>query len=151
TNGVFTDFASSDANAWANPRFLYTPLAEYQRPRFDVGGAVFDYVTGEFLDLRRLIPLEQWTPVIGIDAHSLPDLLNGIDPILKEVNVILTDVGGDPLGPPGNGGFNPMTGLETFTNTFRFPIDFANAVNRDFAFNGCWVWHDTENNFVFDQ
>ncbi len=150
-------------NAWAHPRFMYTPVAEYNRPRFDVGGATFDFVSGEFLELRKLVPLDNWREVIAIDAHGNPTFdFNGpvqsrdtapIDAALKEVNVIFTDIGADPNGPPGNGGFNPTQGLETFTNAFAFPLGghLDNAVGHDFAFNGAWVWCDSNNDGFFNQ
>ncbi|HRI87429.1 MAG TPA: hypothetical protein PK869_04155, partial [Candidatus Hydrogenedentes bacterium] len=147
-------------NAWAHPRTVYTPLSEYHRPRFDVTGSAFDFVAGEFVELRELISLENWKSVIGIDAHGGSTLgspgvdTDGVakDPVLKEVNVILTDIGADPLGPPGNGGFNPVQGLETHVDGgFVLEDNVNTAVNRDFTFNGVWVFYDTNNDGFFDQ
>lgn len=149
-------------NAWAHPRFMYTPLAEYSRPRFDVGGATFDFVTGEFLELQKLVPLDNWREVIAIDMHgpAQPELRPKfpspadvtVEAAIKEVNLILTDIGADPNGPAGNGGFNPMQGLESFTNENAFPLQahINDASGRDFAFNGAWVYFDTNNNGFFD-
>ncbi|MCC6797663.1 MAG: IPT/TIG domain-containing protein [Candidatus Hydrogenedentes bacterium] len=150
-------------NSWAHPYFMYTPIAEYSRPRFDVGGATFDFVSGEFLQLQKLLPLENWRPVVAIDMHGpaqetlspkFPNLrfTTPIDAAIEEVNVILTDIGGDPNGPPGNGGFNPTNGLETFTDSMAFPesAHINDALGRDFAYNGCWVWFDTNNDGFFD-
>ncbi|MCC6491027.1 MAG: DUF11 domain-containing protein, partial [Candidatus Hydrogenedentes bacterium] len=154
------------ANAWAHPRRLYTPLAEYRRPRYDALSTAFDLVTGEFLELRQLFPLDQWTPVIGINMHGVhtvrqaglinvigPDAIS-TGPQLKEVNIILTDVGADPNGPAGNGGFNPLKGLETInTDIDSDSADFNPdvSIRTDFGFSGLWVFHDTNNDGVFQQ
>ncbi|HOQ90403.1 MAG TPA: hypothetical protein PLX03_09725, partial [Candidatus Hydrogenedentes bacterium] len=70
---------------------------------------------------------------------------------LREVNVILTDVGADPYGPPGNGGFDPRNGLKRITvNTWGYPIYDEEAKGDDLTYNGIWVWHDTNNNGLFD-
>jgi len=158
-------FQEDDYNNWNWPIHMYTPLAEHRRPRFDVAGAVFDFVTGEWLELRRLVSLDAWTAVLGINAHStshVETFFNGTSTFypfvppepasLIEVNLIMTDVGGDPLGPPGNGGFNPTEGLETSTSEIYAPgqIDAAFAAGPDVVFNGAWVFHDTNNNFLFD-
>ncbi len=154
------------SNAWAHPRRYYTPLAEYRRPRFDAIGTAFDLVGGEFLDLRRLFPLDQWTPVIGINMHGFngpigltsggiadpPSRYTG--PALREVNVILTDIGANPNAPAGNGGFNPNQALENMTNERdSTSADFNpdESIRRDFGFNGIWIFHDTNGNGVFDQ
>ncbi|MDZ4858667.1 MAG: hypothetical protein SGI88_06760, partial [Candidatus Hydrogenedentes bacterium] len=146
------------ANAWAHPRSVYTPLEEYHRPRFDVGGAAFDFVAGEYVELRQLISLDNWKSLIGINAHGAPTVsTSGFftepkDAILKEVNVILTDIGADPFGAPGNGGFNPVQGLETHVDGgFLLDENVNTAINRDFGFNGLWVFYDTNNNGAFDQ
>lgn len=152
TSGYFTDLDNVDGNSWNWPANLYTPLSEYRRPRYDVSGTAFDFVTGEYLDLRRVIPTEQFIPVIGINMHA-PTVLRGTEPRedtwITEVNVVFTDIGGDPNSPPGSGGFNPTQGFETFR---RNSISSTNsAFGLDYAFNGVWVWHDTNNNGVFDQ
>lgn len=173
SSGPLTNIFNPEfANAWAHPRFLYTPQAEYSRPRFDVAGSAFDFVTGEFIDLRRLFPLEQWMPVIGINLHGAPaprqqfypnetggpwfGLIDGGPATIKEVNVIFTDIGGDPNGPAGNGGFNPMQGFETFTQTIvggggsgSFNPDLSSLT--DYSYNGVNVFHDTNENGFFDQ
>lgn len=118
---------------------------------------MFDFVEGEYLDLRRLLSLDNWAPVIGINLHggeSVDD--DGISKpqILREVNVILTDIGGDPDGQQGNGGFNPAQGLESFTDLGTSlgggDFDGDTAINRDFSFNGLTVFFDTNGNGAFD-
>lgn len=151
------------ANAWAHPRRYYTPLGEYRRPRFDAIGTAFDLVAGEILELRQLMPLDQWTPVIGMTLHGYGSPREdgfGLDEPtagkLKEVNVILTDIGADPAAPAGSGGFSAINGLETLTNAVFSPGG-GGAFNpdesqlRDHGFNGIWVFQDTNGNGVFDQ
>jgi uncharacterized repeat protein (TIGR01451 family) len=158
------------SNAWAHPRRMYTPLGEYRRPRFDALGTAFDLVTGEFLEMRQLMSLDQWTPVIGINLHGYASLRESNNnprnlfnpypgaPALKEVNVILTDIGANPAAPPGDGGFNPTNALETLTHDSdstgghgsNCGFSPGDAIRRDFSFNGVWVFHDTNGNFTFD-
>jgi len=152
-----------ETNSWNWPTKLYTPLAEHRRPRFDVAGEVVDFVTGEWLEMRRLMSLDNWTPLLGIDAHSVSAVKGDFDnqfvsanlaspAELIEVNLILTDVGADPLGPPGNGGFNPRTMLENSTSEIYAPgsINAAFASGPDVTFNGAWVFADTNGNALFD-
>ncbi|HQL96159.1 MAG TPA: hypothetical protein PL005_15900, partial [Candidatus Hydrogenedentes bacterium] len=90
--------------------------------------------------------VESWVPLLGIDAHGLPGWGGSPQPTL--LSLALTDVGGDPFGPPGNGGFDPREGLEKFTTVRR---DDGNSANgEDYAFNGLWLWHDTNGNGQFD-
>lgn len=151
------------SDAWSYPHFLYTPLAEHSRPRWNKAEQLLDVVAGEFIQVRELVGLDSWTSVLGINAHStkpvhfaedtdVPRVMSAKDAIqLREVNVIITDIGADPYGPPGNGGFDPRTGLETMTdNTWGLPIFNEEVFSRELTFNGVWVWHDTNNNGVFD-
>ena len=70
---------------------------------------------------------------------------------LREVNLILTDIGADPFGAPGNGGFNPNDALKRVTTKVGVTsMAIETALNADITFNGAWVWHDTNNNGVFD-
>lgn len=149
------------ANAWNYPKYLYTPFAERLRPRYDKVGNFFDLVTGEWMDVRNLFPLEQWNAVIGITAHGAEKTVDD-DPTatgnkisfpgeMDEVNVVLTDIGADPL-VPGSGGFDPRTALHTVTdegNVFT-GTDTHHAKGNDFAFSGLWVFHDTNGNNIFD-
>lgn len=152
-------------NAWAHPRHFYTPLAEHSRPRWDLPGTISDFVAGEWLELRELFPIESWVPVIGINAHSTTTwhmtssngrgfLDEDID--LREVNVILTDIGADKDGYQGNGGFDPRTMLDPLTaysvGNFNSGAggDASFAIGTDFTFNGLWVFHDTNENGLFD-
>jgi PKD repeat protein len=154
-------FGVGEYDAWSNGRVLYTPLAEHSRPRWNAPGHLINAVGGEFLELRSLVGLEQWLPVVGINAHStapvhIYDGTNGPRTYfenlsqLSEVNLVVTDVGGDPFGPPGNGGFNPMDMLH------RESLDTVNSGSNDYAigsdvtFSGAWVWHDTNNNGLFE-
>lgn len=163
-------FQPAHANAWNWSRHLYTPVAEHSRPRWDSTTPMMDFVTGEWLDLRRLFSLEEFVPLIGINLHStlsvnVPDVLRSAwhpytgenpspaQPELMEVNVVLTDIGADPAKQPGNGGFDPREGLHRFTNETWPPsgfIDPENAYAPDFSFNGLWVWHDTNGDGVFN-
>ncbi|MBX7255875.1 MAG: IPT/TIG domain-containing protein [Candidatus Hydrogenedentes bacterium] len=146
TGGYFSDVTMDDSNMWNWVNHVYTPIGEYRRPRFDVSGSAFDFVAGECLDLRRLIPTEQFIPLIGINIHG-PSTVRGVG-AMTEVNVVLTDIGADPNGPPGNGGFNPTQGLEGFTDT---GVNSAHsAFGLDYAFNGLSVYHDTNGNGKFD-
>ena len=155
------------SNNWTYPLSLYTPHAEFTRPRVDLGQTLFEFVTGELLNLREILPLDGWSELIGINMHSSAWAVTddfarvrfvdaSTDPDtpladLREVNVVMTDIGADPFGPAGNGGFNPETGLERFFDTRAggdFGVDFA--FGEDWAFNGLWVWADTNNNGIFD-
>jgi hypothetical protein len=163
-------FQASHVNAWNWPQYMYTPLAEHTRPRWDGATPMMDFVTGEWLDIRRLFSLEEFVPLVGINIHSsmavhvADGLRRGFHPYegynpapaqpeLMEVNVVLTDIGADPTKNPGNGGFDPREGLHRFTNV-TWPqgavIDPENAYDPDLTFNGLWVWHDSNNNAVFD-
>lgn len=154
----------TEYDSWANGRVLYTPLAEHSRPRWNQPGRLLDIIGGEFLELRSLVGQEQWYPVIGINAHSMKTVhIDDFDTgflrfvsskdaaQLTEVNVVLTDVGGDPFGTPGNGGFNPVDMLNSNT-TARVLTDAEGnfASGNDSTFNGINVWHDTDNDGVFD-
>ncbi|MCC6697639.1 MAG: IPT/TIG domain-containing protein [Candidatus Hydrogenedentes bacterium] len=154
-------------NSWAYPRSMYTPLAEYRRPRYDALSTAFDLVTGEFLEIRRLFPVDQWTPVIGLNLHGVHTVRQSgplglvgpweapTGPTLREVNIILTDIGANPNGPAGNGGFNPIQGLETLTDMIDSygggGDDPDTSIRRDFGFNGIQIFHDTDGDGTFDQ
>jgi len=138
-------------NRWNYQVKKYTPVAEFIRPRWDISNTALNFVSAEFIDLRELFAIENWAPLLGLDAHGYFIEADGTisetaQPV--EVNVIFTDIGGDPFGPPGNGGFDPREGLDTFTATGRANPD--GAVNFDYAFNGVWMYHDTNGNGVFD-
>lgn len=167
-------------NTWNYPNFVYTPQPEYSRPRWDSSATALQIVNGEWIQLRRLFAIETWYAVIGLNMHSssasalevgtrtgFNALLNpeprgdvgrvrtaavdGAYPI--ELNVVMTDVGADPLGPPGNGGFNPQTGLETMRYDVLAvggEIIVDRAYEVDSAFNGVWLWRDG-GNFNFDR
>lgn len=130
-------------NRWNYQQFTYTPNAEFLRPRWDIGDLLLNQVGGEYLDLRRLFSVENWYAMLGIHAHG-----GGSAAQPREVNLVCTDIGGDPFGVPGNGGFNPKDALDRITNTGRISVDYA--VNYDYAFNGIWVWHDTNDDGVFE-
>jgi hypothetical protein len=72
---------------------------------------------------------------------------------IVELNVVMTDVGADPLGAPGNGGFDPRSGLDPM---WYKPLMQGGSIvgNRgeleDHAFNGIWLWHDTNNDYNFN-
>ncbi len=130
-----------DVNAWTWPHRLHTPLAEHRRPRWDVPGQVFDFVSGEWVELRKMSPVDQWLDVIGINMHGTGDSR------LVEVNVVLTDENGTPFDIQ----FDPRTGLETLTTHGWYVNSNANlAAGNDFSFNGVWTWFDTNGNGLFD-
>ncbi len=150
-------------NTWTAPHYMYTPVAEFTRPRWNAFDQLLDSFSGEFLRIRQLVPMEAWFPVLGLNIHSTKSLhFDQYDPDvgfrtifadrpaaeLREVNVIMTDIGADPLGPPGNGGFNPITGMNEITYD-EYPT-YEPVLEHDFSFNGVWVWSDTNNNGIFD-
>ncbi len=164
--GVF-DFTGSPAsnragvtdseNAWNYPAELYMPLGEFTRPRWNAVDQVLQVVTGEMLQLRSLTPLDDWRQVLGINVHSTRSVhfdhsdWDARGPQLREVNVVLTDIGADPYGAPGNGGFNPRDGLKPMTtDTWGVPIIDGQAFANDVTYNGIWVWYDANHNGVFD-
>ncbi|MCP4642097.1 MAG: PKD domain-containing protein, partial [bacterium] len=151
TGGPSTNRDRSYTNAWNWPMRVYSPMAEYRRPRWDVAGQAYDFVTGEWLETRKVSSLDNWFEVIGLNLHGTPAPHWDNVVSLHEVNVILTDEGADPFGPPGSGGFNPTEGLETFTDQWwRLNNDDNTSVGVDFGFNGLWVFHDTDNDGIFD-
>jgi len=152
-------------DAWNAPGYLFTPPAEFSRPRWSSTEQLMSLVSGEFLEIKNLTSLDTWTALIGINLHSAKSLhfdqyeagyqsrmdLGKDGAQLREVNIVLTDIGADPLGEPGNGGFNPNIGLEHYTgNIWGAPIIEDQAFAEDVTYNGVWVWHDTNNNGVFD-
>jgi len=142
---IFGYRPGEDANLSSWPFFMYTPVAEHSRPRWDISNTFIEAVTGEIMDLRHIWPIDAWIPVIGINAHGESTAQ------IWEVNLILTDIGGDPFGPPGNGGFNPNYALEPITTASRGSC--SAAVQNDFSFNGAWLYHDSdseEGNGKFD-
>jgi len=132
---IFGYRPGEDSNLSSWPFFMYTPVAEHSRPRWDISNTFIEAVTGEILDIRHIWPVDTWVPVIGINAHGSPDAQ------IEEINLILTDIGGDPYGPPGNGGFNPNYALDEITTSSGGDCD--TAVQNDYSFNGAWLWHDT--------
>ncbi|MBN2310646.1 MAG: PKD domain-containing protein [Candidatus Hydrogenedentes bacterium] len=153
TGGTSYARTTWENNYWNWPYNLYTPQAEYVRPRWDVAGTAFDFVAGEWVQLREIMPVEQWIEVVGINLHGTAAPYFYSEARIREVNVIFTDEGGDPLGPMGNGGFDPTDGLETLTaEGWGLAGDWANtAVELCYAFNGVWMYHDTNNNALFDK
>jgi hypothetical protein len=57
-------------DAWSHPHFLYTPMAEHSRPRWNKPDQLLDVVAGEFLQVRKLLGVDSWMSVLGINAHS---------------------------------------------------------------------------------
>ena len=150
-------------DTWNRPMFLYTPLAEYTRPRWSKPDDLLDMMAGEFLQIRRLMSTDTWVNMIGINLQSTKSIHSGDfytmlrtdsdkdAAQLREVNVVFTDIGADPYGPPGNGGFNPNDGLKPVKDAlWGSPIEPEEAFGNDVSYNGVWVWHDTNNNGVFD-
>ena len=146
-----------DYDAWNRPDYMYTPLAEQTRPRWNSVNQLLDVVPGDFLQIRTVVALETWLDVVGINAHSTQaEHFSGLISLkeaaqLIEVNVVLTDIGGDPFGQPGNGGFNADTGLHPITDlVWGAPVVEDQAFANDVTYNGVWVWHDSNNNGLFD-
>jgi len=144
---IFGYRPGTERNISSWPFFMYTPVPEHTRPRWDISDTFIEAVTGEILDLRHVLPVDSWIPVLGINAHGDPSAQ------IWELNLILTDIGGDPFGPPGNGGFNPNYALEPITTSSAG--DCSIAVQNDYAFSGVWLYHDTHEkseggNGIFD-
>ncbi len=142
---IFGYRPGEDSNLSSWPFFMYTPVAEHSRPRWDISNTFIEAVTGEIMDLRHIWPLDAWIPVLGINIHGEPTAQ------IWELNLVLTDIGGDPYGPPGNGGFNPNYALEPITTSSGGVCD--TAVQNDYSFNGAWLYHDSdseEGNGVFN-
>ncbi|HDP35904.1 MAG TPA: DUF1565 domain-containing protein, partial [Candidatus Hydrogenedentes bacterium] len=134
-------------NFWQHTSFMAVPTGEFTRPRWNKPGQLMSMFASEFIEQRRIIALEEWTPVIGINLHSTRARMNCDDgAMLTEVNIVLTDVGADPYGPEGNGGFNPKNALK--------PVQHARSDGNTFGHhvvqNGIWVWRDDNDNGVFE-
>lgn len=132
--------------------YLSVPLSEFSRPRWNKPDSLISIATGQFMNIRTLMPLESWMPLIGINIHSSRALYAGIDDdypfaVLQEVNVVLTDNGGDPHGYPGNGGFNPRQALKPVLHGSN---DIGSAGSHNVGYNGLWVWRDSNGNGIFD-
>lgn len=171
-------------NSWNWTSFLYAPLPEFARPRWDQGNLFETFpVTYQRMELRRLFSIETWTGVVGINIHATdqswletqsrrnplgavaatgsPNAQQGLpmrrigQPIIREVSVVATDEGADPLGFPGNGGFNPSEGLDF--QSFAVSSGAGEgpnpdgAIRHDHAFNGLWLWNDTNNDYAFNR
>ncbi|MCX5769134.1 MAG: PKD domain-containing protein, partial [Candidatus Hydrogenedentes bacterium] len=163
TNGPSSGQHIKFVNAWSWPHVLHTPMAEHTRPRWDAAGNMFNMMTGEWMQMRTLVPLEQWVAAVGINLHSAGILLGAgatnhghwtVDDVpravLEEVNVVVTDVGGDPLGVPGNGGLYAPEAFDPVLGWHGQPTpDFG--IGMDYTFNGVWIWHDTNGNGTFEQ
>ncbi|MGC9054041.1 MAG: PKD domain-containing protein, partial [Candidatus Hydrogenedens sp.] len=167
-NGIINpeQWEYSGFDAWNYPTRLYTPLAEHTRPKWSKFNQLLYMYAGELLSFRRLVAMDTWKPVIGINVHSTKSVhADGYDTLvgprytaekriwsqLREVNVIFTDIGADPYGPPGNGGFDPRESLDKVSTQINgLLINSDKVLFQDIVFNGVWVWHDTNNNGKFD-
>lgn len=137
-------------NFWQHTPHLAIPLAEFSRPLWNKPLQLMTIATGQFMEFRKVLSMDDWTAVVGINLHASRSYSGGLNDdgkaMLREVNVILTDVGGDPYGEPGNGGFNPRDALKPV-------IDARNdggTSGHHVCHNGVWVWQDTNNNQLFD-
>lgn len=165
TSGLHDEFEVPFFNAWNHPHRMYTPAGEHVRPRWDSAGPLanaFDFVTGEWLHLRKLMSVDSWHQVIGINVHAVAppkDFATSWMPnphwdhaLLEDVNVVITDFNADPFDPSGAHRFNPVEELEQMTHDAYSPgaVSTERAVSRDFTFNGVWIFADSNNNGVFD-
>src|SRR5690606_21812643 len=87
-------------NLWAYPKHLYTPTAAHVRPRWDGVAQAFDMALGEWLELRNLFSIEDFVPMLGINIHQGAGLAgdSGDPPHIREINIIMTDIGANPAG-----------------------------------------------------
>ncbi len=151
-------------NSWNHPSYPHFSTAEFTRPAWNAPARLLDAIAGENLALRKLMPVEAFVPAIGINMHSTLGIhFDQFDPIsfgerfpffenfttVQEVNIVLSDIGADPLGPPGNGGLNAPTGLDSMQLGARGNTNFAIG-SFDLAFNGISLWGDTNGNGIFD-
>ncbi|MDP7638772.1 MAG: PKD domain-containing protein, partial [Candidatus Hydrogenedentes bacterium] len=165
TAGPAEPYLEAYHNSWITPHTAQIPMVEFSRPRFNPAGTVFDIVAGHFQGMRQLFAVDTWVQAVGIDAHSTglshtdhPVYTTGEDPAipqatLREVNVVFTDIGGDPFAGPGSGGFDPRSGLENFPDIFEDGSEFLEvetAIGRDPGFYGVAIFADTNNNGLFD-
>jgi hypothetical protein len=165
-------------DAWNRPRFGYTPTQEWIRPRFDLANIAFEAMGANILDLRQLVPLEEWIPVVGINVHSTKavhfdefesqtqyapgqaglssgeisqfrnDGLDKDGAQLQEVNLIVTDIGADPA-EPGSGGLDPRDALNSVFNGITY-VNGLDTSSGDVTFSGIGVFFDSNNNGIFD-
>lgn len=139
------------ANFWQHTPHFTIPLAEFSRPMWNKPLQLLSIATGQFMDIRELLALDDWNPVVGINLHATTSYRGGIGEedksVLHEVNLVLTDVGGDPYGVPGNGGFNPKEALKPIFDEYSFDFD---DTDYRFRYSGAWVWADSNGNQKFD-
>ncbi len=137
-------------NFWNHTPHLSVPLAEFSRPLWNKPLQLMSIASGQFMDIRKILALDDWDDVIGINLHAATSYRGGVGEegksVLREVNLILTDVGGDPYGAPGNGGFNPREALKPI----RYENYFGYTGDYHFVYSGAWVWADANGNQVFD-
>ncbi|MFO7973437.1 MAG: CFI-box-CTERM domain-containing protein [Candidatus Hydrogenedentota bacterium] len=170
TSGLHDDYEPSFWNAWVWPNRMYTPIQEHVRPRWDVSGGAFenafDFVTGEWLHLRKLHSLEGWVQMVGIDVHASNPPNTGDRWFnhgvrsdneeqvgFAEINLIVSDTRADPYEPQGVNRLNPVEEFDSLTYDGYFTgsrLITNRAVAEDFAFNGIWVFADSNNNGRFD-
>ncbi|NIA16364.1 MAG: hypothetical protein GWP08_20075, partial [Nitrospiraceae bacterium] len=128
----------SDTSVWNWPNRQYTPVNEHTRPRWDGVGNTIQFVFGEYMDMRQIFAMDTWRALYGINVHG--SCADQID----ELNMIFTDIGADPYGLEGNGGFYAPEALEHFTNQGgTVGGSYAVALGRDYAYNGVWLYYDT--------
>ena len=133
-------------NFWQHTSFMAVPTGEFTRPRWNKPGQLMSMFASEYIEQRRILPLEEWTAVIGINIHStraVGDPEEGS--ILYQADIVLTDVGADPYGAEGNGGFNPKNALKPI-ETGRYD---SGTYGHHVVHNGVWLWRDADNNGYF--
>lgn len=135
-------------NFWQHTSFMAVPTGEFTRPRWNKPGQLMSMFASEYLEQRRVLALEEWTSVIGINLHATRAWRDPDDGArIYEANIILTDVGADPYGPEGNGGFNPKNALKPLIGG---RID-GSTYGHHSIHNGIWIWRDMDNNGYFQQ
>ena len=133
-------------NFWQHTSFMAVPTGEFTRPRWNKPGQLMSMFASEYIEKRRILPLEEWTSVIGVNLHStraVGDPEEGA--FVYKVDLILTDVGADPYGPEGNGGFNPKNALKPIISG----RDEGSTFGHHVVHNGAWLWRDVDNNGYF--
>jgi len=147
----FGTFPAHFYTGWADELVHnYTLPDEFWRPRYDNIGEPppIQRTWNLGMGLPTCVPLETHYAVVGIDAHAGQNE-DGQRVFLNEVTIAFQDLGADPDGPAGNGGFNPLEGFDPAYWAFNPGLPSEPGF-MDVVFGGITIYRDSDNNGQFD-